>query len=532
GCVASLNAQSACGITVQYNPHVAGAESGSVTISDSAGTQSVSLSGTGIVPPTDTLSPTSLTFPPTQVGQSAPAQTITLTNSGGAALNQLNIRAVGAGFGETDNCGSMLAAQSLCTITVTFQASSPGSASGQIIVSDSIRSQIIGLTASGVTPAGDNLLPQSLNFGGQFLATSSAPQTITLSNNTQTALSGIQIQSNNPDFIFTKTCGSTLAAGGSCTLRVTFEPHAGGPESATISEVDSNRTQQVTLTGIGYLPDITLTPGTSNFGAMGLQLASPAQTFLLTNGSTGNLTGISIAVNGQFTESNNCGTSLSPNATCTLLVTFSPSAAGNQSGTATISSTDSPSITAQLSGTGIDFQLAPTSATSQIVSSGSFASYSLLLTPANGSVGAATISCANLPPNSKCTVAPANASLSSPSNIQVAVATGVGSALRAEPASMLGRLPWPIGFAILMTTLIGIRCGRYRLQASTYRVLLAIVLIGLIGNMTACGKGGGLTGTGPPLPLNSTTPPGLYTVTVSAAAGGLTKRVSLTVQVK
>ena len=532
GCVASLNAESACAITVQYSPHASGAETGSVTITDSEGSQSVSLSGTGIVPPTDTLSPTSLTFPTTQVGQSAAVQTITLTNSGGTALSQLGIRVVGPGFGETDNCGSMLAAQSTCTIRASFQASAAGSASGQIIVSDSIRSQIVALTASGVTAAGDNLSPQSINFGGQLIATASAPQTITLSNNTQTALSGIQIQSDNPDFKFTRTCGSTLAAGGFCAIQVIFEPHAAGPETATISEVDSNRAQQVILTGIGYLPNITLAPGTLNFGAVGLQLTSPAQTLLLTNGSTGTLTGISIAVNGQFAESNNCGTSLGPNATCTLLVTFSPSAAGNQSGAATISSADSPPITVQLTGTGIDFQLAPTSATSQTVSSGSSASYSLQLTPENGSIGAATISCANLPPNSKCTVAPANASLSSPSNIQVAVATGVGSAARTADASVLGRLPWPIGFAILMTTLIGIRRGHSGLQASTYRVLLWIVLVGLIGNMTACGKGGGLTGTGPPLPVNSTTPPGVYTITVSAAAGGLNKSVSLTVQVQ
>ena len=534
GCVASLNAQSTCTLTVQFAPHGTGTETGSVKITDSVGSQIVSLSGTGTAPATDTLSPASLTFPATQVGQSAPTQTIVLTNSGGAALNQLSIHMVGSEFAESNNCGSMLAAQSACTITVSFQASSVGTVTGQIDVSDAARSQIVPLTASGVTATGDSLTPLSLNFGGQIIAIPSAPQTITLSNNNPTTLSGIQIQSSNPDFMLTNTCGATLAAGGSCAIQVAFEPHAGGAESGTITEVDSSRTQQVMLTGIGYLPNITLAPGTLNFGVVGLQVSSAAQTLLLTNGSTGTLTGISIAASGAFAESNNCGTSLGPEATCTVSVVFLPAAAGIQSGTATVSSADSVPITAQLTGTGIGFQLAPTSPTSQTVSSGNAASYSLELTPVNGSAGTAALSCANLPPNSTCTISPVNASLNSPSKIQVAVATGVGSASRVHRASMLGWLPWPIGLAILITTLTGIRGGRFAMQVSTLRLLVVIVMIGLIGSVAACGKGGGVLGTGTPnpLPVNSITPPGMYTVAVSAAAGGLNKSVSVTVQVQ
>jgi hypothetical protein len=534
GCVSSLNAQSSCTITVQYSPHTTGTENGSVKITDSVGSHIVSLSGTGTVPATDTLSPMSLVFPATQIGQSAPTQTVTLTNSGGTALSQLSIRAVGSGFGQSNNCASTLAAQSACTLTITFQASAVGAVMGQIEVSDSIRSQIVSLTASGIAPTGDSLTPVSLDFGSQIIATASAPQTITLSNNTQATLSGIQIDSSNPDFMFTKTCGSTLAASRSCTIQVEFEPHAGGAESGTITEVDSNQTQQVSLAGIGYLPNTTMAPGTLNFGVVGLQVSSSAQTLQLTNGSTGTLTGISIAVSGPFAESNNCGTSLGAKASCTVSVVFSPSAAGSQSGTVTMNSMDSAPITAQLTGIGIGFQLAPTSPTSQTVNSGNAASYSLELTPVNGSVGTAAINCANLPPNSTCTISPGNAPLNIPSNIQVAVATGVSSASQVHRAGLLGWLPWPIGLAFLITTLREIRRGRFALRRTTCHLLLMIVLISLIGGMAACGQGGGLLGNGTPnpLPLNSITPPGVYTITISAAAGGLNKSVSLTVQVQ
>ena len=533
-CVASLNAQSACTLTVQFAPHAPGKETGSIQITDSLGIQIVSLSGTGTAPPTDTLSPTSLTFPGTPIGHVAQAQTISLTNSGGAALDRLSIRAVGAGFSESNDCGSTLRAQSACTITVTFQASTTGPVTGQIYVADTIRSQIVSLTASGVVPTDDNLTPLSLDFGGQIIATVSAPQTITLSDNTQSTLSGIQIQSSNPDFMFTKTCGAALAGGESCAIRVVFVPHAAGAESGSIIEKDSTRTQQVPLTGIGYLPNITLAPTSLGFGVVGLQVLPPAQTVSLTNGSSGTLAGISIAMSGPFTETNNCGTSLGPNVTCTVSVEFLPTAGGNQSGTVIVSSADSAPMTTRLTGTGIGFQLSPTSPTSQTVSSGNAASYSLELTPVNGSVGTAAISCANLPPNSTCTLSPANASLDIPSNIQVAVATGVGGASRVHRASMFGWLPWPIGLAILVTTLTGIRRGRSALRLSTLRLLGVIVLVGLIGSMSACGKGGGVLGNGTsnPLPGNLTTPPGVYTIAVSAAAGGLNKSVSLTVQVQ
>ena len=534
GCLASLNAQSTCTLTVWYTPRAIGSETGSITITDSLRSQAIPLSGTGTAPATDTLSATSLAFPATPVGQSATAQTVTLTNSGSASLTQLSIHSAGAGFGESNNCGGSLAAQSACTIIVTFQASSVGNATGQIDVSDAARSQVISLTASGVIATGDNLFPLSLDFGGQIIATTSAPQTVTLNNSTQTTLSGIHIQSTNPDFMFTTNCGATLVAGGSCAIQAEFAPNASGADSGTITVVDSDGTQQVALTGIGYLPNITMTPGTLDFGVTGLQVSSPVQSLMLSNGSTGTLAGLSIAMSGPFLQTNNCGTSLGPGGTCTVSLTFSPTATGRQNGTATIASGDGAPMTAQLMGTGIAFQLAPTSPTSATVGSGNVASYSLELTPTNGSTGTAAISCVNLPPNSTCTVTPANASLTMPSNIQVAIATGVGIAAQATRTGFMGWFPWPVGLVLLFATLSGIRRGRLALRTSIRRLVLVTLIVCLIGGMEACGNGGGVLGAGTttPLPTNSTTPPGTYTVTVSAAAGGLDKSVSLTVQVQ
>ncbi len=533
-CGSSLGAQSACSLTVRYTPHTAGAETGSITVTDSLRIQTVSLAGTGIGAPTDTLSAMSLIFPATAVSQNATPQTVTLTNSGESALNQVSIQATGAGFGETNTCGSTLAAHATCVITGTFQALSQGTVTGQIDVADATRTQIISLSGSGEAPAADNLSTLSLNFSGQRVGTISASQAVTLSNNGNTSLTGIRFQSSNPDFMFTTTCSATLAAGASCAIQVAFAPHAIGPDSGTIAVLDAQRTQQIQLSGSGTLPSLTLTPGSLDFGTTGIQTSSPPETLLLSNESAGTITGISLVVVGPFVATGNCGSSLAPGATCSLSVVFSPGATGRQSGSITINSADSSAITAQATGVGIAYQLFPTSSSSASVTSGNPGAYSLELLPASGSMGNADLSCSNLPPNTTCALSPGIASLLAPSSIQVAIATGVGSqsasSARLTRAGLGASRPLELLLVLLSILIIGRRSRSLRPRLP--RVLLLLLLIATASFVTACGKGGGPLNVGTPLPVGNLTPPGTYTLTVTAIAGGLKKSVNLTLQVQ
>lgn len=538
GCSYSLNAQSSCTLTVQYTPHASGAETGSITVTDNLRSQVIQLSGMGISPATDTLSTTSLVFPATIIGQSAASQTVTLTNSGGSPLNQLSIQSTGIGFAETNNCPGTLAANSSCVIAVTFHPAAAGAATGQLVVSDAIRTQGVPLTGSGETPAIDNLSPLSLNFGRQTVGTISAPQSVTVANNGQTTLTGIRIQSANPDFMFTATCGTSLQPGNSCVIQVLFGPHATGFDAGALTVVDANQTQQVQLSGQGTLPDVTLTPGSINFGAVGLGIASPVQTFLLSNGSTGTMNGIFFSLAGPFTESTNCGGSLSPGGTCSFSVFFAPTVTGSQNGTLTVSSADASPLTASLTGVGISYDLVPTSATSVTLSSGDTANYSLQLIPANGSVGKVTLTCTAPPPNATCRVSPATVSLSASSNIQVTIATGVSvGSSRSETMRRADFSRWlarPLGLLLFVLPLWQIRVRGKGFRTRGFRLLIVVFSVALLAGMTACGVGGGPLGSGTsnPLPGNSLTSPGTYTVTVSAAAGGLDKSVILTLQVR
>ena len=106
-----------------------------------------------------------------------------------------------------------------------------------------------------------SLSPRSLNFGNQQVNTTSAVQTVTLTNtsNANLTIHSIGLSgTNSGDFHQSNTCpssSSTLAAGDSCTINVTFIPTAEGSRSAslTITDNTSSGLQSAALSGTGVV---------------------------------------------------------------------------------------------------------------------------------------------------------------------------------------------------------------------------------------------------------------------------------------
>jgi hypothetical protein len=100
-------------------------------------------------------------------------------------------------------------------------------------------------------------------------------------------------------------------------------------------------------------PSATLSPTSLTFAAQGLQTGSTPQSVSVTNGGTAALTLSSIVATGDFSQTNTCGSSLAAGSSCTVTVTFTPTAPGARSGSITISdnAANSPQTVA-LSGTG------------------------------------------------------------------------------------------------------------------------------------------------------------------------------------
>ncbi|MBT9332181.1 choice-of-anchor D domain-containing protein [Paracidobacterium acidisoli] len=350
-CGASLEGNASCAIAVTFVPKASGAETGSVTITDPLRTQSVALSGTGVAPPTDTLSPASLIFPGQLIGTTAAAEPITITNSGDLPLTSIGLSVTGD-FAQTSTCGATLAAHSSCTISVTFTPQISGGDTGTLTLVDALHTRTIPLFGIGEAPATDTLSAASLTFPGQLIGTTSYAQQVTLTNSGDLALTGI-VLSVHGDFVQTGTCAATLAAHTTCVVFVTFTPQHSGTETGTLTLADSIHSQTVSLTGSGESPGAdTLSPAALTFASQTIGTTSAPLQITLSNSGDVALTGIVLAVSGDFTQTTTCGATLAAGSSCAISVTFSPSAAGTRSGTLIVADT-TRTQTVPLTGTGI-----------------------------------------------------------------------------------------------------------------------------------------------------------------------------------
>jgi hypothetical protein len=163
-------------------------------------------------------------------------------------------------FVEVDECPKSLAGGSHCTISVTFIAGpffNPQTATLSITDNAPGSPQTVTLTATVIDPQA-SFNPSNLSFGTQAVNTS-VTKTVTLKNTGATTLSIAGMTMTGPgasEFTLTpaSNCGSSLTAGGSCTISVTFKPVAKVSYSATLNVTDNAwpGTQTVSLSGIGH----------------------------------------------------------------------------------------------------------------------------------------------------------------------------------------------------------------------------------------------------------------------------------------
>lgn len=135
-CKGEIIAGGSCKITATFQPKNLGSLTGLLLINDTASSKPQTVELLGQATALD-LSPTALNFGSQKVGTKSPSQRITVTNESSIAIT-LTSRGVGGAdsndFGESDNCGSRLAAGAWCTLTVTFTPHKTGTRSGTAYV--------------------------------------------------------------------------------------------------------------------------------------------------------------------------------------------------------------------------------------------------------------------------------------------------------------------------------------------------------------------------------------------------------------
>lgn len=365
----------------------------------------------------------------------------------------------------------------------------------------------------------------SVSFGSQTRGTKSAAQTITLTNELSTGALTLNSPQITGPFTQTNSCGTSLSPGAACTVNVVFAPTAAGAAQGTLTVATTDNSVTVLLAGTGLgIPNAVLGSPALTFGNQPAGIASARQTVQLSNTGDAALANLVVTVagtnRGDFSQTNNCGTSVAAGGSCTVDIVFTPGGTGSRSASLSIADNAAGSPqTVTLGGTGTPpFALAAASA-SATVSAGASATYNLTVTAAQGAPLASVValSCSGAPSLATCGFNP------------VAVATGattqnVTLTVTTAPASVPvhAYLTGTRVISLATLSLAGLLLPRRR--ARLWMVaLLAILCVGIPG----CSGGGGGGGSHSP-----GTPAGTYNITVTAAQSmyQTTQTVTLTVQ--
>ena len=282
--------------------------------------------------------PTALTFPDQSVNTISLSQNVLLRNMGSAALTIASVT-VSGDFVQTNNCFGTVPGGSKCTVSVSFAPIARGSRTGTLTIADNAAGSphTITLTGNGIAPA-VTLSANSLTFADQDVGTTSAPQTVGLTN---TGLDPLTINGFAiiGDFTQINNCGLTVAAGSSCAIQVSFRPTMPLARTGSLSIVHNapGSPNQVQLSGTGVGPAVKLSSTDVVFGEQPVGTTSGPQTVALTNTGNAPLTIAQVTPSGDFTQTNDCGSPLGAGAACTLSISFRPTTAGTTFGAITVS---------------------------------------------------------------------------------------------------------------------------------------------------------------------------------------------------
>ena len=346
-----------CNVSVAFNASAIGARTATLVLTGNAVNSPVSvpLSGTGVpsAPSLGFIPAVLPTFGDVVVGTTSSVQSVTVTNSGNAALVIASVVLTGSNSGDflldpANTCvGTAVVPGGTCTINVKFTPTVSGNRIAAVVVTDNAGGSphSFAVKGAGIGPV-ILAVPTDINFGTQTVSVATAPQWVQIYNpgNGPLMITGLSLAgANAPDFtIQPNTClGNSIQPGSSCSIGLTFKPSAVLARTATLV-IDNNGTngqQRINLNGVGAstAPALGIDPTSLTFGDTILGTTSAVQAVTIANGGTAPLVIGSLSFtnleNGLTNEfvilSSTCvGASITPNASCTILVGFAPTLSG------------------------------------------------------------------------------------------------------------------------------------------------------------------------------------------------------------
>jgi hypothetical protein len=560
-CPTTLAAGANCTVSVYFSPMQQTAVTGTTTVTSS--TQGVTaaivqLSGTGTMPASLSLNPTTLSFPAMLIGTTSAPMSITVSNPGSAPLNTPTLAITGDFAIQSNGCTQAIVAGGSCTVAVTFTPTVSGGRSGFLTVSSTtngVSAVNAVLSGTGESPATLSVSPQTLTFPTLTPGQVSATQTVTLTVSGGVGVSGIQLAVDAGFQVSQNNCTGTFQSGSTCTVLVDFAPTTVGNYAGqlTLNGTGAQYAVSMALTGVAVAPPtIQSSSGQVSFQTTGVGITSAPFTLQLTNASPNvDVTGLQLSIQSTPLQGVNyavtgttCTSTLTASTNCTVSIAFTPTAAGPApSAWLVVNGTNlAAPLSIPLYGVGLSFAFEPAGISSFTVASGQVANYNFSITipPLSGAQGVFTLSCSGLPLNANCLFVPENcqancqtittvtATSANPGYATMTIQTGVGTAnsRRAKNDSS----NWPRG-ALVLCALLLLPFYRGRGRRVLFSIMLLCVVVAgvssctesrLIGIGNPGGGGGG---------ASSATPPGTYTIQVSASADGLTESTTVTLTV-
>jgi hypothetical protein len=350
-----------------------------------------------------TSSASTLSFGDVNSGSTSAAQTVTVTNPGTSAVSVSSVSVTGD-YTQTNTCGSSIAAGGSCTVSVKFAPTSGGPLTGTLSVATSAPGSplTVALSGTGVTATTNLALGQPATASSDYQSYvpgnvtdgnpstywessdgAGYPQTLTVQLPSVESIGSLQLYLPPATDWSTRT--ETLSVLGSSngttfsqivgSSSYTFNPATGNevtislPSGTTAEYVELSFTANTGWSaaqlselevfsggGGGTGPTgtaLTASPSSLSFGNENVGSTSSSQSVTVSNPGSSAVSMSSIGVTGPFGESNNCGTSLAAGASCTVGVTFAPTASGAATGTLSVNSSAPGSpLTVALTGTG------------------------------------------------------------------------------------------------------------------------------------------------------------------------------------
>uniref|UniRef100_E6PX49 Abnormal spindle-like microcephaly-associated protein ASH domain-containing protein n=1 Tax=mine drainage metagenome TaxID=410659 RepID=E6PX49_9ZZZZ len=365
GCGSALIAGNLCTVNVAYNPTATGNANGELSVtSTSFGVppMSVSLLGNGIAPGAITVSPSFAGFGSQLVGQSSSPQPITVFNTGATSLTIDPITVTGDFSLTANTCGGQIAAGGNCTLYALFSPTQPEERLGTITITATGTGIPVTVALNGQGQAAASLTADvdALPLGSVGVGSSTIPQPIVVSNPGTAAIAGLTFSASPPFVVLPGTCNLQLASGSNCTAEVSFSPTVTGAQTGVLTITTTSlgvSPLTIQLSGTGLAGgSLVVAPNPVNFPGTTVGATSASQTATIRNPGASLITGLTLAVTGDFSISNaNCPSTLIASGSCAVELIFKPSIVGGRQGYFNVSSTTNgvAEVSTLLTGTGL-----------------------------------------------------------------------------------------------------------------------------------------------------------------------------------